>query len=149
MAEIKLFDVLTARGHKQRWLLAQLQKRGHRFSEAYLSKVKSGAVSPSRRFIRAVSETLKMPEEELFATGSGSKPRRRTRKESISEAKNDGPINVAIIGVGNCAASLIQGVHDGCRRQFQYSNESQQGDQQIVQAAQHRNNVGYEVDGAY
>ena len=111
MADIKLFDVLAARGHKQRWLLAQLQKHGHRFSEAYLSKVKSGAVSPSRRFIRAVSETLKMPEEELFATGSGSKPRRRTRKESMSGTKNGDPINVAIIGVGNCASSLIQGVH--------------------------------------
>ncbi|MDP7469419.1 MAG: inositol-3-phosphate synthase, partial [Dehalococcoidia bacterium] len=25
--------------------------------------------------------------------------------------QNSGPINVAIIGVGNCASSLVQGVH--------------------------------------
>ena len=76
MMETKLFEVLTARGHKQRWLLAQLRKRGYRFSETYLSRVKSGVVLPSRRFMRAVSETLEMPEEELFDVRSDGKPRR-------------------------------------------------------------------------
>ena len=111
MSKTKLFDVLAAGGHKQRWLLAELRKRGYRFSETYLSKVKSGVVSPSRRFMRAVSETLAMAEEELFAMGPAGQPGRATGEESMSKAKNGGPINVAIIGLGNCASSLIQGVH--------------------------------------
>ena len=61
MAKIRLFDVLEERGHKQRWLLEQLRKGGHQFSETYLSQVKSGAKSPSRRFIEAVSDALNMP----------------------------------------------------------------------------------------
>ena len=109
--ETKLFEVLTARGHKQRWLLAQLRKRGYRFSETYLSRVKSGVVSPSRRFMRGVSETLEMPEKELFDVRSDGKPRRARKEESMSNANSGGPINVALIGLGNCASSLIQGVH--------------------------------------
>ena len=70
MVKTKLFEVLAARGHKQRWLLAELERRGHHFSETYLSQVKSGAKSPSRRFMRAVSETLNMPKGELFDAGS-------------------------------------------------------------------------------
>ncbi len=55
---MKLFDVLEARGHKQRWLLDQLRKRGYSFSETYLSQVKSGGKAPSQRFIDAVCAVL-------------------------------------------------------------------------------------------
>jgi myo-inositol-1-phosphate synthase len=106
MATTKLFEVLEERGHKQRWLLAQLQQRGYDFSETYLSQVKSGAKRPSRRFIEAVSETLGLPEEELFDEGA-----RKAREGSVTKETSTGPINVAIIGLGNCASSLVQGVH--------------------------------------
>ena len=111
MGTLKLFDVLAERGHKQRWLLTELQRRGYRFSEAYLSKIKSGARVPSRRFVEAVCDTLSMPEEALFDGASDSRPRRATRGEERSNVGNGGPINVTIIGMGNCASSLIQGVH--------------------------------------
>ncbi len=109
MAKIKLFHVLEERGHKQRRLLEQLRRRGEQFSETYLSQVKSGAKAPSHRFVAAVSAVLKLPEEELFdapqqKTGEGTMPKTNSRKKK-------GPINVAIIGVGNCASSLVQGVH--------------------------------------
>ena len=106
MANTKLFDVLESRGHKQRWLLEQLRKRGHRFSETYLSQVKSGTKTPSRRFIEAVSVTLDLPEDELFE----SKPQRQ-QEVTMPRSRSNGRINVAIIGVGNCASSLVQGVH--------------------------------------
>jgi len=106
---MKLFDVLEARGHKQRWLLDQLRKHGHRFSETYLSQVKSGAKTPSRRFIDAVSAVLELPESELFATSAAVG--RSAREETMPKSNSGGPINVAIIGVGNCASSLVQGVH--------------------------------------
>ncbi len=110
MVKTMLFDVLAARGHKQRWLLAQLRKRGYRFSETYLSQIKSGAKAPSRRFIEAVCATLDLPEEKLFGNGSNAEPRRTTREVNMPKARKGGPINVAIIGLGNCASSLIQGV---------------------------------------
>ena len=106
MAKIRLFEVLEERGHKQRWLLEQLRKGGHQFSETYLSQVKSGAKSPSRRFIEAVSDALNIPEEELF-----NKPQQQATEGHMPKAKNKGQINVAIIGVGNCASSLVQGVY--------------------------------------
>jgi len=68
VVKTKLFDILAERGHKQRWLLGQLRERGYRFSETYLSQVKSGLKAPSRRFIEAVSATLGLPERELFET---------------------------------------------------------------------------------
>ncbi len=105
MRKLRLFEILDERGQKQRWLLEQLRQRGYRFSETYLSQVKSGAKVPSRRFRRAVSETLQMPEEELFPRGGPAKER-----EVVSQ-NGKGPINVALIGVGNCASSLVQGVH--------------------------------------
>jgi len=104
---VKLFDVLESRGHKQRWLLDQLRKRGHSFSETYLSQVKSGGKTPSRRFVDAVCAVLDLPESELFTTGAT----RSSREGPMAKAKNRGAINVAIIGVGNCASSLVQGVH--------------------------------------
>jgi myo-inositol-1-phosphate synthase len=107
---VKLFDVLEARGHKQRWLLDQLRKRGFQFSETYLSQVKSGAKTPSRRFTEAVSAVLELPESELFDTSAATS--RSTREGTMPQTKpSGGKINVAIIGVGNCASSLVQGVH--------------------------------------
>jgi myo-inositol-1-phosphate synthase len=106
MARIKLFQVLEERGHKQRWLLDQLRKGGEQFSETYLSQVKSGAKTPSLRFMKAVSNALNLPEAELF-----DKPKIRTQEDKMPKAKSKGPINVAIIGLGNCASSLVQGVH--------------------------------------
>ncbi len=109
MGATKLFGVLAERGHKQRWLLAELKRRGYSFSEAYLSKVKSGARVPSPRFVQAVCETMDMPEEALFGARAkgAAQPAARKRKSM----PNGGPINVAIIGLGNCASSLVQGVH--------------------------------------
>jgi myo-inositol-1-phosphate synthase len=104
----KLFDVLAERGHKQRWLVEQLRQRGYNFSETYLSQVKSGGKSPSKRFKKGVAETLGIAEAELFAPNGGA----RTAAEQRAAGPNGrGPVNVAIIGVGNCASSLIQGVH--------------------------------------
>jgi myo-inositol-1-phosphate synthase len=107
----KLFDVLAARGHTQRWLLAQLKERGYRFSETYVSQVKSGAKAPSRRFVQGVCAVLGLPEEELFEVRSKAGPRGTAQEVNMPKAKDGGPINVAIIGVGNCASSLVQGVH--------------------------------------
>ena len=115
MGAVRLFEVLAERGHKQRWLLAELKRRGYSFSEAYLSKVKSGARVPSPRFVEAVCDTLDMPKEALFSSGtksatSGVKTATRTVARKESSMGKGGAINVAIIGVGNCASSLVQGV---------------------------------------
>jgi myo-inositol-1-phosphate synthase len=117
MATTRLFEVLAERGHKQRWLLDQLKSRGYRFSETYLSQVKSGSKAPSKRFAEGVSEVLGLRERELFpANGSRTKkaPAKKTTRAPVRKAitprGKKGPINVAIIGVGNCASSLVQGV---------------------------------------
>lgn len=106
-----LFDVLEARGHKQRWLLAELARRGHRFSESYLSLVKSGVKQPSRRFREATSAILGLPETQLFGPTAERPHRTRRRSQEEPMSGDKGPINVAIIGVGNCASSLVQGVY--------------------------------------
>jgi myo-inositol-1-phosphate synthase len=98
--------LLEERGQKQRWLLAQLKDRGYSFSETYLSQVKSGSKSPSARFMKGVSEVLEVPEAELFEANGKSRT-----LESATAPKGKGPINVAIVGLGNCASSLVQGVH--------------------------------------
>ena len=108
MSASKLFQVLESRGHKQRWLLDQLRERGESFSETYLSQVKSGAKTPSRRFIDAVSATLGIPEDELFDTTAVA--RGGPREGTMATRTNGAQINVAVIGLGNCASSLIQGV---------------------------------------
>ena len=95
MAKLKLFQVLEERGHKQRWLLDQLRKGGNQFSETYLSQVKSGAKTPSRRFIEAVSAALDMPESDLF-----DNPQLRAREGKMPKTESKGKINVAIIGLG-------------------------------------------------
>ncbi len=108
-AKTRLFDVLGARGHKQRWFLSELARRGYHFSESYLSLVKSGVKRPSKRFREGAALALGASEEELFGPEGAPKGRVRSREVAVPEGK--GPINVAIIGVGNCASSLVQGVH--------------------------------------
>jgi len=108
---VKLFDILEARGQKQRWLLGELRKRGHGFSETYLSQIKSGAKAPSRRFINAVCEVLEMPREQLFEDDSAPTGKAQPGAAPAGNDAAGGAINVAIIGLGNCASSLIQGIH--------------------------------------
>jgi myo-inositol-1-phosphate synthase len=106
VAQSKLFDLLEERGQKQRWLLAQLKERGYSFSETYLSQVKSGSKNPSARFMKAVSEVMEVPQAELFEPNG-----RAQALEAGGAPRGKGPINVAIVGLGNCASSLVQGVH--------------------------------------
>jgi myo-inositol-1-phosphate synthase len=129
MLQTRVFDILDSRGQKQRWLLQEMARRGYRLSEGYLSQVKAGVKAPTRRFIELACEILALPESELFlgqsrpremqrktttaapgqSAGSRRQPGRRPL-QSEGEGKM-GPINVAIVGVGNCASSLVQGVH--------------------------------------
>jgi len=118
MLRTRLFGVLEARGQKQRWLLAELARRGYRLSESYLSQIKSGAKAPSQRFVDLASEIMALPQSELFyeegppaarprsPSRPAGAPQRRRGDRQMGEA-----INVAIVGVGNCASSLVQGVH--------------------------------------
>jgi myo-inositol-1-phosphate synthase len=107
----KLFQVLAERGQKQRWLLDKLRARGDPFSETYLSQVKSGAKMPSKRFREAAAAVLGLPEEELFGMKSNGRTARPAKGAAAARgARRREPIRVAIIGVGNCASSLVQGV---------------------------------------
>ena len=62
-----------------------------------------GTADPDSGDAVAVLEPDDAPEADPFAGLGEIEPGRRTR--------NDGRINVAIIGVGNCASSLVQGIH--------------------------------------
>ncbi|MBI4570905.1 MAG: hypothetical protein HY723_03060, partial [Chloroflexi bacterium] len=53
-----------------------------------------------------MADVLSLPEEELFRRPARA---RAAREDTMPKAKGKGPINVAIIGVGNCASSLVQG----------------------------------------
>ncbi len=112
MIETRVFEVLEDRGQKQRWLLRELERRGYPVSESYLSQIKSGVKQPGRKFIRAVCEVLGMPEHVLFMR-KGEKSimakKKPAKKQKGPAAKGGNPINVAIVGVGNCASSLVQG----------------------------------------
>ena len=123
MLRTRVFDVLESRGQKQRWLIAEMARRGYEPSESYLSQIKSGAKAPSQRFVDLACEIMALPESELFYA-EGSEPGGRGARRGVSGGraplssqskgarKNMGEqINVAIIGVGNCASSLVQGVH--------------------------------------
>jgi myo-inositol-1-phosphate synthase len=114
----RVFEVLEERGQKQRWLLAELDRRGYSVSEGYLSQIKAGTKQPGRQFIAAVCDVMGMSEQELFYSDGGvdQMPATKTTKGSTTKlsgralAKRDkSKINVAIIGVGNCASSLVQG----------------------------------------
>jgi myo-inositol-1-phosphate synthase len=114
MLKTNLFDVLEARGQKQRWLLNELARRGYRVSESYLSQVKAGTKSPSERFVALVTEVMGLPEADLFYEEEDAGPASSRRPGGGVNQRGDSPlepINVAIVGVGNCASSLVQGVH--------------------------------------
>ncbi len=135
-----MFEVLENRGQKQRWLLSELRRRGYRFSESYLSQIKSGTKQPGRRFIEAVCEVLSMPEHSLFyGKAERTSMARKTKKAAVTAAKavkgNGRKINVAIIGIGNCASSLVQG---------RYFYEDAPEDQ-IIPGLMHVNLGGYHI----
>jgi myo-inositol-1-phosphate synthase len=136
---VKVFEILERRGQKQRWLLQELAARGYRLSEGFLSQLKAGTKAPSRRFIELSSQILDLPEAELFPDVVPAAERRRGRTSVQPEAVRGGqpvePINVAIIGVGNCASSLVQGV-----TYYQEADESQS-----VPGLMHVNLGGYHI----
>jgi myo-inositol-1-phosphate synthase len=117
MMRTRVFEVLEESGRKQRWLLAKLKARGYRVSESYLSQIKSGAKEPSRQFIDAVCEVLGAPADQLFyrqerkqiMKGKNAKKGTAGRPAAKAVRQDRGKINVAIVGVGNCASSLVQG----------------------------------------
>src|SRR5919106_2134073 len=110
MIKTQLFEVLDDRGQKQRWLLTELARRGYSVSESYLSQVKAGTKAPSERFMTLVAEVMGLPEADLFYEddeAGAAIPRRRPRATlSPTRESPPEPINVAIVGVGNCASSL-------------------------------------------
>jgi myo-inositol-1-phosphate synthase len=109
----RLFEVLQARGQKQRWLLQEMARRGYRLSEGYLSQVKAGLRQPTPRLRQLAAEVLGLEEGELFpGYGSYSRPSHQAAAAAAREGrKSVEKINVAIVGVGNCASSLVQGVY--------------------------------------
>jgi len=119
MIRTRVFDLLEERGQKQRWLLAKFKSRGYRVSESYLSQIKAGIKEPSLHFIRMVCEVLEMPESKLFYVEQERKQNMKgksAKKASVSASarkvakqSSKGKINVAIVGVGNCSSSLVQG----------------------------------------
>ncbi len=114
MLRSRIFDLLEARGQKQRWLLQEMRRRGYRLSESYLSQMKTGAKPPTARFVALSAEIMGLPADELFFDDEGGDVRDRLGRFASRATKGDGemdPINVALIGVGNCASSLVQGVH--------------------------------------
>jgi myo-inositol-1-phosphate synthase len=144
----RVFDVLEQRGQKQRWLLAEMERRGYRVSEGYLSQIKAGTKQPGRQFIDAACEILGMPERELFYQDDGgehdmaARDGKRVAKAPASAAKpgragrrGDGKINVAIIGVGNCASSLVQGRY--------FYQDARQGD--LIPGLMHVDLGGYHI----
>jgi myo-inositol-1-phosphate synthase len=126
MPRLRLFEILEQRGQKQRWLLNELRQRGYRISESYLSQIKSGTKQPSEAFIEAVCSLLNLGRGELFC---------REREKAMDEKTNGKTINVAIVGVGNCASSLVQG-------RYFYEN-AQEG--QFIPGLMHVNLGGYHV----
>ncbi|HLF78307.1 MAG TPA: hypothetical protein VJB57_12545, partial [Dehalococcoidia bacterium] len=116
MLRTHIFDVLETRGQKQRWLLTELARRGYNLSESYLSQIKSGAKAPSERFVSLTTEIMGMPASALFYEEGPPSRSREARQPSAAQSLKGAnssmePINVAIVGVGNCASSLVQGVH--------------------------------------
>ena len=141
--DTKVFDVLEDRGQKQRWLLTELRRRGYKISESYLSQIKSGSKQPGRRFIEAACEVLGMPESVLFhAKGEKATMAKKTTRKVVAQGPaskaakgGNGKINVAIVGVGNCASSLVQG-----RYFYQDAAEDQ-----FVPGLMHVNLGGYNI----
>jgi len=117
MLRSRVFDILESRGQKQRWLLQEMRRHGYRLSESYLSQIKAGVKPPPPRFVELASRIMELPVEDVFydddAAGGGpvEHGRRSAARAARKGDRHMGPINVAIIGVGNCASSLVQGVH--------------------------------------
>jgi myo-inositol-1-phosphate synthase len=140
MIRTRVFEVLEERGQKQRWLLSELERRGYRVSEGYLSQLKAGTKQPSRKFIGAVCEIFGMPEHRLFydegARGMATKSGRKTATKKVSaNGRSKDKINVAIIGVGNCASSLVQG-------RYFYENAT---DSAVIPGLMHPTLGGYHI----
>jgi myo-inositol-1-phosphate synthase len=144
MIRTRVFDLLEERGQKQRWLLAKLKSRGYRVSESYLSQIKAGIKEPSLHFIHAVCEVLEMPESKLFYVNPERKQKMKAKtakKVTVSApARKDakqgkGKINVAIVGVGNCSSSLVQG-------RYFYENAKED---EFVPGLMHVNLGGYHI----
>ena len=115
MLRTHVFAILDSRGQKQRWLLQEMQRRGYALSESYLSQIKAGSKPPTAQFVQLASEILSLPESELFYEEGASRARPRidsrvTSTAATRKGEQMEPINVAIVGVGNCASSLVQGV---------------------------------------
>ncbi len=142
MIRTRVFKVMDERGQKQRWLLERLKAGGYLVSESYLSQIKSGAKEPSRQFIEAVCAALGLPETELFYSDErtqdmkGKKVKNTARVPGGKDAKSGrGKINVAIVGVGNCASSLVQG-------RYFYENAAEG---QFIPGLMHANLGGYHI----
>jgi myo-inositol-1-phosphate synthase len=145
MIRTRVFEVLDQRGQKQRWLLAELERRGYSVSEGYLSQIKSGTKQPNRQFIDAVCDAMGLPERELFYSEGGNdnmaeKTSKQPAKPAAAPPRGDskrqkGKINVAIIGVGNCASSLVQGRY--------FYEDAKQGD--LVPGLMHVDLGGYHI----
>ncbi len=137
MKRTRLFELLEERGQKQRWLLAALRERGYSVSESYLSQIKSGVKQPNPEFVRAVCEVMGMPEQMLFpARGGRSDMSKKSGAGAPKQTKGGkGKINVAIVGVGNCASSLVQGV-------YYYQNAPED---QFIPGLMHVNLGGYHI----
>ncbi len=146
MIRTRAFDVIEERGQKQRWLLAELERHGYRISEGYLSQIKAGVKQPGRQFIETVCKVLGMSEHQLFYTEGGPETMAGTsEKPSGPKAgkaagrgagkRKDGKINVAIIGVGNCASSLVQGRY--------FYRDAKEGE--LIPGLMHVNLGGYHI----
>jgi myo-inositol-1-phosphate synthase len=143
MLKTRVFEVLEERGQKQRWLLGELERRGYRVSEGYLSQIKSGVKQPNRQFIDAVCGVFGMAEQKLFyveggrrtMAGKTTKPTAKAPAKAGGGKRQKGKINVAIIGVGNCASSLVQGRY--------FYRDAQEG--QLIPGLMHTNLGGYHI----
>ena len=114
MPRTRVFDILESRGQKQRWLRQEMRQRGYDLSESYLSQIKAGSKPPTRRFMDLAAEIMALSPADLFyedGLAGASGPRPASRAVPAKGDGNLGPINVALIGVGNCASSIVQGVH--------------------------------------
>ncbi len=145
MLRTRVFEVIEERGQKQRWLLAELERRGYHISEGYLSQIKAGVKQPGRQFIEAVCKVLGMSEHQLFYTEGGSGSMAATSQKTSGKSpkaaarpagkRKDGKINVAIIGVGNCASSLVQGRY--------FYQDAREGE--LIPGLMHVNLGGYHI----
>src|SRR2546430_228278 len=77
MIKTRVFEVLEERGQKQRWLLAELERRGYRVSEGYLSQIKAGAKQPGRPVVDALCDAIGMAEQGVVFSegGDGAMPK--------------------------------------------------------------------------